>query len=69
MQWKCPKIYERILVNSPNNGGDRVPTASLLPPKLLVPELDYIQLSCWQKGSHGNHQTTQAVAKTVGSSL
>lgn len=27
--------------------------------------LGYIQLSYWSKRSHGNHQTTQAVVKTV----
>lgn len=34
--------------------------------RLPVAGLGYIQLSCWQKGSHGNSQTTQAVTKTKG---
>ena len=33
--------------------------------KLPVLGIGYIPLSCWPKGSHGNSQTTQAVAKTV----
>lgn len=31
---------------------------------LPVLGLDHIQLSCWPKGSHGDLQTTQTVAKT-----
>lgn len=34
--------------------------------KLSVPGLGDIQLSHWPKGSHGNPQTIQAVAKTIG---
>lgn len=44
-----------MLIKSPNNGGDRIPTVQLLSP------LSYLQLSCWPKGSHGNPQTTQAI--------
>lgn len=33
--------------------------------KLQDPELGYIKLSFWSKGSHGKPQTTQTVAKTM----
>lgn len=33
--------------------------------KHLVPGLGYILSSCWSKGSHGNPQTTQAIAMTI----
>ena len=37
--------------------------------RLPVAELGCSQLSCWPKGSPGNSQTTQAVAKTRDCSL
>lgn len=36
--------------------------------KLLMPELDYMQLSCWSKRPLWNPQRTQAIAKTIGCS-
>lgn len=37
--------------------------------KLSVPELGYMQLNSWPKGSFWNHQITQAVAKAMGYSV
>lgn len=42
---------------------------SLLARQGFLEELGCTQLSCWPSGSHGNHQTTQADAKTKGCSL
>lgn len=59
-----------ILMKAPNNEGDRVPTGHLLSPdKLLVLGLDYFQMNCWPKDSHGYLQTRRAVAERIGCSL
>ena len=51
-----------------NHGGSRALTSHFLSPmKFPVPGMDYIELSCWPKGSHGNPHP-QAVAKIIGCS-
>lgn len=62
--WKFPKIYEGYPDEVSNNKGDGVPTSHLLSPnKASSIRLDYIQLSCWPQGSHGNHQITHTVVR------
>lgn len=57
---------KEILIKSPNNGEDRVLVArSCHKMKFPVRGVGYIQMSFWPNGSHGNLQTTQAVAKTM----
>ena len=54
-------------MESPNNRGDRAPTRHLLPPNETFRawnELHLIELLA--KGTHGNLQITQAIAKTIG---
>lgn len=52
-------------MKSPNYKRSKVQLAfSCHQMKFQVLGLAYIQLSYWLKGSHGNHQATQGLAKT-----
>ena len=56
-------------MKSPHNRGDGAPADHLLSiNKVSSTGTGHIQLSCWPKGSHGNLQTTRAIATKVGCS-
>lgn len=53
-------------MRSVNDGGDGVQWAIFCHQiRYSVLRLGYSQLNCWQRGSHGNPQVTQAVAKAM----
>ena len=54
-------------MESPNNRGDRVPTRHFLPPnEISRPGNGLHLIELLAKGTHGNLQITQAIAKTIG---
>lgn len=56
-----------ILMRSPNNRGNKVPTNHLLSPnKASSARTGLYSVELLGKGSHGNPQTTPSVAKTSG---
>lgn len=58
--------YSYNIMKPLNNGRERtIPDNLLSPMKHTIPELCFFQLSCLQKGSIGNCQTTEVVDKTI----
>lgn len=52
-------------MKSPNNVGDNALTRHLLSPNEASSSRNGLHLSCWPKGPHRHHQTTQAMAKVM----
>ena len=56
-------------MESPNNGGDKAPARHLSPPNETSNTDNWLHLiGFWPKGTHGNPQTTQVIAKAIGCS-